>query len=192
MSEGESLWDKKPSAGKGRDRNMANYRLVPDVRLNTKESFALVDESGKTVVEAKMIKHSLFGHKFEFTNFLTNKTEEHKVGITVLSRTNHETVASYMPKKKCSFSFDGKKIWAYLDERGIDIDAGMLGSRIGMGYDIKVNGLLKAKAETAYSGQPTVLMNGAQLAVEAEDDCDLDKIFLALFAIARMDETIYH
>jgi hypothetical protein len=171
---------------------MANYRLVPDIRFNTKEAFALVDESGKAVIEAKMTKFSLFGHRFIFTNYLTNKTEEHKVGITSLSRTNNETVASYMPKKKCSFSFDGKKIWAYLDEIGIDIDAGMLGSRIGMGYDIKMNGLLKATAETAFSGQTTVLMNGAQLAVETQDDCDLDKLFLALFAIARMDETIYH
>ena len=78
------------------------YKLKPDLKT-LKQGFTLVDENDNTVYTAKMLKFSLFGASpYEFTNYLTNTKEEHKVGKTV---TTSESGPALIFSTKSSFKY---------------------------------------------------------------------------------------
>ena len=63
---------------------MANsYHLKPKTGT-IKQTFFLEDDNGNLAYEARMVKFSLLGASpFEFKNYVTGLTEEHKVGKTI-------------------------------------------------------------------------------------------------------------
>ena len=100
---------------------MANKYLLKPVLKTIKEGFTLVDENDNLVYEGRMTKFSLFkAAPYEFTNHVTNKKEEHKIGKTV---TAEESGVSGMFSTSSYFKYDGEKIWHYLHDKGIRIDS---------------------------------------------------------------------
>ena len=159
------------------------YKYQPDKNILKQGAF-LTDEDGKVVYEAKMLKMHLFGgNEFSFTNHITNKEEEHKVGntITVENSTNGSTD---ILSTKSWFKFDGKNIWDFLHEEGIRIDTKPSSGKIGFDYDVTLKG--KPFAEIKMSGKVIGIRSVLNLITSEEN---LDLAFLVTFAIARTNQT---
>ena len=166
------------------------YKFKP-VLKTVKQSFNLEDANGNLVYEGKMTKFSLFGASpYEFTNHITNKTEEHKVGKTITTEQGGNDIISFMSKSS-GFKFDGKKIWDYLHDMGIRIDSKISGSKIGMCYDVTLKGQPLATIANSSPKGKSILTTDLYYDVTCEEK-DLDLVFLVAFAIARTEQTFYN
>ena len=168
---------------------MNKYLLKP--KLNTvKQSFFLEDESGNIIYEGKMTKFKLFGAApFEFYNHVTNKKEEHEVGKTITVEQGGNDLISFMSKRSY-FKYDNKKIWEYLHDLGIRIDSKLSGGKIGMSYDISLEGKSIATINTSSPNGKSIITTDMYYDVICEEK-DLDLVFLTAFAIAKTEQTFY-
>lgn len=169
---------------------MANKTYLLKPALKTfKQGFFLEDENNNTVYEAKMTKFSLFGASpFEFTNYITGKKEEHKVGKTV---TTEESGPAGFFSTQSSFKYDDSKIWDYLHKKGIRINSTLSGNKIGMTYDISFEGNPIATIATSTPKGKSLITTNLYYDVTC-DEKDLDLVFLVAFAIAKTDQTFYN
>ena len=118
---------------------MANKKYLLKPALGTiKQGIFLHDEQDNIVYECKMKKFSLFGASpFEFYNHVTSKIEEHKVGKTI---TATESGAAVFFSTSSTFKYDDEKIWDYLHKKGIRINSTLSGNKIGMSYEVSLEG----------------------------------------------------
>jgi hypothetical protein len=167
-----------------------NYLLKP--KLNTlKQSFFLEDEMGNVVYESKMTKFSLFGASpYEFYNHKTNKVEEHKVGKTVTIEQGGNSLISVLSKKSY-FKYDGKNIWDYLHDLGIRIENKPSSNKIGMTYEISLEGKPLGTVATSSPKGKSFITTDLYYDVICEEE-DLDLMFLTAFSIAKTEQTFYN
>lgn len=155
-----------------------------------KQGATLTDEGGGIVYEAKMLKNSLFGGmEFEFVNHVTGKTTPHKVGHTLTTETGGDGVVDLLSAKS-RFKLDGRNVWDTLHEQGIRIDSRLTGGKLGMTYDVTLEGRPLATVETSTKSGKGLLTSDHCYRVSA-DEADLDMAFLVAFAIARTDQVFY-
>lgn len=167
-----------------------NYFLKPALKT-VKQAFFLEDESGKVVYEGKMLKFSLLGASpFEFTNRVTGKTEEHKIGKTVTVEQGNGGIVS-MLSKKSYFKYDGQKIWDYLHDLGVRIDSKLSGNKLGMTYEVSFEGKELATIATSSPKGKSLITTNLYYDVTCEEK-DLDLVFLVAFAIAKTEQTFYN
>ena len=168
---------------------MANKYLLKPALKTIKQGFSLEDENNNVVYEAKMIKFKLFGPApFEFTNHITNKKEEHKVGKTV---TQEESGITGFFSTKSSFKYDGIKIWNYLHDKGIRIESNMSSGKIGMTYKVSFEGKELATISSSSPKGKSIVTTDMYYDVTCEEK-DLDLVFLVAFSIAKTDQTFYN
>lgn len=170
---------------------MANkYLLKP--KLNTiKQAFFLEDENNNLVYEGKMTKFSLFGASpFEFINHLTNKEEVHKVGKTVTIEQGGNDWISFMSKRSY-FKYDDKNIWDYLHDLGIRIDSKLSDDKIGMTYEVLLEGKSIATIKSSSPKGKSLITTDLYYDVICEER-NLDLVFLVSLAIAKTDQTFYN
>ena len=169
---------------------MGNYHLKP--ALGTiKQGFFLENENGDTVYEGKMMKFKLFtASPFEFTNHITNKTEEHQIGKTITVEQNGNGIFDVMSKKSW-FKYDGKKIWDYLHDLGVRIDSKPSGNKVGMTYDISFEGKPIATIASSSPKGKSLITTNMYYDVTCEEK-DLDLVYLVAFSIAKTDQTFYN
>lgn len=164
------------------------YLLKP-VLKTIKEGFTLVDEKDTLVYEGKMTKFSLLGAApYNFTNHITNKTEEHKIGKTI---TMEESGMSGFFSAKSTFKYDGKKIWDYLHDKGIRINSTLSGNKLGMTYEISFEGKEIATMSTSTPKGKSFITTNQYYDVTC-DEKDLDLVFLVAFSIAKTNQTFYN
>ena len=168
---------------------MNKYFLKP--KLGTiKQAFFLEDETGKMVYEGKMTKFSLFGASpYEMINYITNKTEEHKVGKTITIEQGGNDLISFMSKRSY-FKYDDKKIWDYLHELGIRIESKPSTGKIGMTYEVSFEGKPLATIATSTPKGKSFITTDMYYDVICEEK-DLDLVFLVAFSIAKTEQTFY-
>lgn len=167
---------------------MKTYFFHPEKKI-LKQGFLMEDENKNLVYEAKMLKQPLLGAmQFNFINHITNKEEEHKVGHTV---TLEESGALNMLSKKSYFKFDGKNIWDYLHEKGIRIETGIADKKLGMRYDITLEGKYLAAIEMTSPNGRGIITGDHWFNVTTEEE-NIDLSFLTTFAIARTEQVFYN
>ncbi len=170
---------------------MANKYLLKPKLGTIKQTFFLEDENSHTVYEGRMKKFSLFGASpFEFVNHLTNKIEEHKVGKTVTIEQGGNDLISFMSKRSY-FKYDGQKIWDYLHDLGIRIDSKPSSNKIGMTYDISLEGKNIATIASSSPKGKSFITTDLYYDVICEEE-NLDLVFLVAFAIAKTEQTFYN
>lgn len=154
-----------------------------------KQGYVLVDENKEVVYTAKMTKFTLLTpFKYEFTNYITNETKEHKVGHTI---TFSESGLIGFFSRKSSFKLDGKNIWNYLHEMGIRIDSNISTKVIGMSYTVSLKGNEIAKITMANpSGKKLIIVSDFSYDIETTEEY-LDLAFLTAFAFARTEQLFY-
>lgn len=168
---------------------MANKYLLKPVLKTIKEGFTLVDENDTLIYEGKMIKFSLFkAAPYNFINYLTNKTEEHKVGKTI---TAEESGMAGMFSTSSYFKFDGEKIWNYLHDKGIRINSTLSSNKIGMTYEILYEGKYLATISSSSPKGKSIITTGMYYDITCEEK-DLDLVFLVAFSIAKTNQTFYN
>lgn len=169
---------------------MNKYLLKPQLKT-IKQSFFLEDENGNVVYDAKMLKFTLFGAApHEFTNYITNKKEEHKIGKTMTIEQGGNDWISVMSTKSY-FKYDGKKIWDYLHEKGIRINSTPSGGKLGMTYEVTFEGSPIATIATSSPKGKSFITTDLYYDVTCEEK-DLDLVFLVAFSIAKTDQTVYN
>lgn len=168
-----------------------NYLLKP--ALGTiKQAFYLEDENGNTIYDGKMRKFSLLGSSpFEFTNYITNKKEEHKVGKTITLEQNNSAGIIDFLSKRSYFKYDGVKIWDYLHDKGIRIDSTFSNNKIGMTYNITFEGKKIATIATSTPKGKSFITTDIYYDITC-DEKDLDLVFLVAFSIAKTEQTFYN
>lgn len=168
------------------------YLLQPDKQV-LKQGFFLTDEYENIIYEAKMLKRSVFGAMlFEFKNYITGHTEEHKVGQTLTSETqsgNYGSITDILSTNS-RFKFDGKNIWDYLHEQGVRLETHMQSGKIGMAYDVSLKGEKIGHIASSSPKGKSVLTSRFYLDVTCSEE-NLDLVFLTAFAIARTEQTFY-
>ena len=168
---------------------MANKYLLKPVLKTIKEGFTLVDENDTLVYEGRMTKFSLLGASpYTFTNHLTGKTEEHKIGKTV---TMEETGSLSFFSTSSYFKYDGEKIWNYLHDKGIRINSTLSGNKLGMTYDVSFEGNNIATIKTSTPKGKSIITTDMYYDVTCEEK-DLDLIFLVALSIAKTNQTFYN
>lgn len=170
---------------------MNKYLLKP--KLGTiKQGFFLENEEGQLVYEGKMMKFKLLGASpFEFTNHITNKTEEHNVGKTItIEQNNGGGIIDFMSKRSY-FKYDGIKIWDYLHDKGIRINSSLSGNKIGMTYKVTFEGKELATIQTSSPKGKSIITSDLYYDVICEEK-DLDLVFLVAFSIAKTEQTFYN
>lgn len=164
------------------------YALKP-VLKTFKEGFTLEDEEHKLVYEGRMTKFKLFGAApYQFTNHITNKTEEYKIGKTV---TIEESGIPSFFSTASYFKFNGEKIWDYLHNQGIRIESNLSGDKIGMTYEVSLEGKPLATISTSSPKGKSFITMDKYYAVTCEEK-DLDIVFLVAFSIAKTDQILYN
>lgn len=170
---------------------MTNKYLLKPVLKTIKQSFFLEDENGNIVYEGKMMKFSLFGASpFEFINHITKKTIEHKIGKTITVETGNGDAVSFLSKRSY-FKFDGVNIWDYLHDKGIRIDSHLSSNKVGMTYDITLEGNELASISTSSPKGKSFITTDLYYDVVCEEK-DIDLVFLVAFAIAKTEQTFYN
>ena len=153
-----------------------------------KQTFFLEDDNGNIVYEGKMKKFSLFlASPYSFTNFITNKTEEHKIGKTI---TAEESGLASMLSTKSYFKYDGKNIWDYLHEKGIRINSTLSSDKIGMTHSISFEGKEIATMKSTTPKGKSFITTNLYYDVFC-DEKDLDLVFLVAFSIGKTHQTFY-
>ena len=164
------------------------YLLKP-VLKTIKEGFTLVDENDVLVYEGRMTKFSLFGASpYQFTNHITNKTMEYKIGKTI---TVEESGMARMFSTSSYFKFEGKKIWDYLHEKGIRINSRVSDNKIGMTFDVSFEGNPIATVATSTPKGKSIITTDKYYDIICEEK-DLDLVFLVAFSIAKTNQTFYN
>ena len=168
------------------------YHFHPEKKV-MKQGFLLEDDNGNLVYEARVIKQPIIGPGiFEFVNHFANKSEEHKIGQTVTIETrkgeeyyfDNYSVKSY-------FKYDGENIWQYLHGLGIRIDSFMSEGKLGMTYNVTLNGDDFAVISTAsLKGALSFLTSSSNLDIRTSPG-NLDLAFLTAFSIARTEQINY-
>ena len=168
---------------------MANKYLLKPVLKTVKEGFTLVDENDTLVYEGRMTKFSLLGPSpYTFTNHLTNKNEEHKIGKTI---TMEESGTASFFSTKSYFKYDGEKIWDYLHDKGIRINSTLSGNKLGMTYDVSYEGKEIATIATSTPKGKSIITTSMYYDVTCEEK-DLDLVYLVAFSIAKTNQTFYN
>ena len=168
---------------------MANKYLLKPVLKTVKEGFTLHDENDNLVYEGKMIKFSLFGAApYEFKNYITNKTEQHKIGKTI---TIEESGMLEIFSTSSYFKYDGEKIWNYLHDKGIRINSSISGDKIGMTYEVSFEGNRIATISTSSPKGKSIITTDKFYDVTCEEK-DLDLVFLVAFSIAKTEQLFYN
>lgn len=163
------------------------YLFQPEKKF-LKQGFFMADENDNVVFEAKMLKQPLIGSmQFNFINRITNKEEEHKVGQTITT-TQSGMIGAFSTKSH--FKFDGKNIWDYLHEKGIRIDSHLIQGKLGMTYDITLEGKEMATITSTTPKGKSVITSSHYYDVTTSDE-NLDLAFLVTFAIARTEQAFY-
>lgn len=166
-----------------------SYHLKPKTGT-IKQAFFLEDDNGNLVYEGKMVKFSLFGSSpFEFKNYVTGLTEEHKVGKTVTVEQGGNDLMSFLSKRSY-FKYDGEKIWDYLHNKGVRIDSTPSSNKIGMTYKISFEGKDIATIASSSPKGKSLITTDLYYDVTCEDK-DLDLVFLVAFSIAKTEQTFY-
>lgn len=174
---------------------MSKYLLKP-ITGTFKEGYILYDENEKEVYKCQMTKFKLFGASpFNFTNLITNKSEEHTVGkVSTITQESGKDLSSAMMdlmSTKSGFKYDGQKIFDYLHEKGIRIDSTVNSEKVGMKYNVTFEGKqIATLANSSPKGKSLLTFNN-YLDVECEEK-DLDLVFLVAFSIARTEQTFYN
>lgn len=164
------------------------YLLKP-VLKTIKEGFTLVDENDTLVYEGKMTKFSLFtASPYQFTNHITNKTEEYKIGKTV---TVEESGSLNFFSTKSYFKFNGEKIWNYLHDKGVRISSNLSSNKIGMTYEVSFEGKQIATIASSSPKGKSIITTDKYYEVTCEEK-DLDLVFLVAFSIAKTDQVFYN
>jgi len=164
------------------------YLLKP-VLKTIKEGFLLYDENENLVYEGRMTKFKLFtASPYTFQNYKTNLIEEHKIGKTV---TVEESGLTNMFSTKSYFKYDGNNIWDYLHDKGIRIESTLSSNKIGMTYNITLEGKpLATISSSSPKGKSFVtLSNYCDVVCEEKD---LDLVFLVAFSIAKTNQLFYN
>ena len=170
---------------------MATKYLLKPATGTVKQAFYLEDENGKTVYEGKMTKFSLIGASpFTFTNHLTGRTEEHKVGKPVTTEHGNGGIISALSQKS-RFKYDGQNIWDYLHDQGIRIDSAFSGGKLGMTYSVTYKGAPLATIASSSPKGRSFITTDLYYDVTCEEK-DLELVFLVAFSIARTDQTFYN
>lgn len=168
---------------------MTNKYMLRPITGTIKEGFTLVDESENLVYKAQMTKFKLFGASpFTFENHITNKTEEHTVGKIL---TVEESGVTGFLSTKSTFKYDGEKIWKYLHNKGIRINSKLSGNKIGMTYEITLEGNPIAVLASSSPKGKSLITTGMFYDIECEEK-DLDLVFLVAFSIARTEQAFYN
>ena len=168
---------------------MANKYLLKPVLKTIKEGFTLVDENDNLVYEGRMTKFVLFGAApYQFTNHITNKTEEHKIGKTL---TAEESGIAGMFSTSSHFKFDGEKIWYYLHDKGVRIKTGIQDSKLGMSYDVSFEGKHIATISSSSPKGKSIITTDMYYDVVCEEK-DLDLVFLVAFSIGKTNQVFYN
>lgn len=167
---------------------MSKYLLKP--HLGTiKQGFSLEDENNNIVYEGKMLKFKLFGAApFEFTNYIKNKKEEHKIGKTVTMSENG--LAGFFSTKSY-FKYDGENIWNFLHDKGVRIESHPSSNKVGMSYNVSYEGKQIATIATSTPKGKSIITTDLYYDVDAEEK-DLDLVFLVAFSIAKTDQIFYN
>ena len=169
---------------------MANKYLLKPVLRTIKQSFYLEDENGNVIYDAKMLKFKLFGASpYEFTNYCTNKKEEHIIGKTITS-SEGSGLSSFLSTRS-SFKYDDKKIWDYLHDLGIRIDSKLSTNKLGMTYAVSFEGKNIATIANSSPKGKSLITTDLYYDVTCEEK-DLDLVFLVAFAIAKTEQTFYN
>lgn len=169
---------------------MSKYLLKPKL-ATIKQAFFLEDETGNIVYEGKMTKFKLFGASpFEFVNHVTNKTEEHKVGKTITVEQGGNDLISFLSKRSY-FKYDDKKIWDYLHDLGIRIDSKPSSNKLGMTYEVSLEGKPLATIASSSPKGKSFITTDMYYDVTCEEK-DLDLSFLVAFSIAKTEQTFYN
>ena len=170
---------------------MKTYLLQPDANGLMKQGFFMTDENGTTVCEAKVMKAPLFGAaQVVFTNFLTGRSEEHKVGHVTTTETSGALGTSLFSTNS-RFKYDGKNIWDYLHEQGIRIDSHLQGKKLGFSYDISLKGRPLATIATSSPKGKSLLTTKFCLDVTTAEE-DLDLAFLVAYTLAKTPDQTFH
>lgn len=168
---------------------MANKYLLKPVLKTIKEGFTLHDENNNLVYEGKMIKFSLFtAAPYEFKNYITNKTEQHKIGKTI---TTEESGMLDIFSTSSYFKYDGENIWNYLHDKGIRINSSISGDKIGMTYEVSFEGNWVATIATSSPKGKSLITTDKFYEVTC-DEKDLDLVFLVAFSIGKTNQTFYN
>lgn len=164
---------------------MTKYLLKPILKT-IKEGFTLVNENEEIVYVGQMTKFSLFGASpFNFTNHVTNKTEEHKLGKTV---TTEESGLVDFFSTSSYFKYDGVKIWDYLHDKGIRINSSLSANKIGMTYEVSLEGKEIATISSSTPKGKSFITTDKYYEVNCDEN-NLDIVFLVAFSIARCNQT---
>ena len=172
---------------------MSNYLLRPKTGT-VKETYFLEDKDkdNKLVYEAKMKKFKLFGApSYEFINYVTNKTEEHKVGKPLTVEENNGVGIVSVLSRKSSFKYDGVKIWDYLHDEGIRIESHLSADKIGLTHIVSLKGKEIATLATS-SPKGKTLVTMEHFYDVTCDEKDLDIVFLVAFSIAKTEQLTYN
>ena len=166
------------------------YKLKP-ITGTIKEGFTLVDENDNLVYKAQMTKFKLFGASpFKFENHITNKTEEHTVGKTVTMEQTGPGFVDIMSTKS-QFKYDGEKIFKYLHNKGIRIDSKLSGNKLGMTYEVSLEGTKIAVIASSSPKGKSLITTSMFYDVTCQEK-DLDIVFLVAFSIAKTEQTFYN
>ena len=169
---------------------MNKYLLKPKL-ATIKEAFFLEDESGEIVYEGKVTKFKLFGASpFEIINHITEKKEEHKIGKTITTEQGGNDIISFMSKRSY-FKYDDKNIWDYLHDLGIRIDSKLSDDKIGMTYEVLLEGKPIATIKSSSPKGKSLITTDLYYDVICEEH-NLDLVFLVSLAIAKTDQTFYN
>ncbi len=169
---------------------MNKYLLKPKL-ATIKEAFFLEDESGEIVYEGKVTKFKLFGASpFEIINHITEKKEEHKIGKTITTEQGGNDIISFMSKRSY-FKYDDKNIWDYLHDLGIRIDSKLSDDKIGMTYEVLLEGKSIATIKSSSPKGKSLITTDLYYDVICEEH-NLDLVFLVSLAIAKTDQTFYN
>ena len=169
---------------------MNKYLLKPKL-ATIKEAFFLEDESGEIVYEGKVTKFKLFGASpFEIINHITEKKEEHKIGKTITTEQGGNDIISFMSKRSY-FKYDDKNIWDYWHDLGIRIDSKLSDDKIGMTYEVLLEGKSIATIKSSSPKGKSLITTDLYYDVICEEH-NLDLVFLVSLAIAKTDQTFYN
>lgn len=159
----------------------------------THQGHIMEDEQRRAVYEAVMRKNKLVGcYEFDFIDHLSCTSTPHSVGHTVNSR------AGLM--QTGTFSFDGENVWDVIHSKGISIKTELKGGGIGVKYVLKQNGLpfalvsscgIKLHEEDAErAGALGNVPASGFYRIVCDEGCDIDALFLTVFAIARSEQLV--
>ena len=170
--------------------SVKTYLFQPEKKI-MKQGFFMTDDNENVIYEAKMLKQPLIGAmQFEFVNHLTGKTTPHSVSKTVTTETSTNGFTDIFSTKS-RFKLDGKNIWDHLHEIGIRINSSVSDRKLGMHYEVTLQGEHLATLSSTTPKGKSFLSSPFFYDVTTEEG-SLDMAFLVAFAIARTDQTFYN